>query len=93
MKTKLVVIVQPTNKGLAKDFSAYCPDIPGSIAHGLTEEKALAALKETLAHQIQNIEDLGLEPPKHIRKVKILEVETIETERNVSHFAQLSRVH
>jgi predicted RNase H-like HicB family nuclease len=75
---KLLAIIQPTHKGLTKSFSAYSPDIPGCIASGSTEEKALEALKATITHQIQSLERLGLEPPKHYCKVKILVIEANE---------------
>jgi predicted RNase H-like HicB family nuclease len=93
MKMKLFAIIQPTNKGLAKSFTAYCPDIPGCIAHGPTEEKALLALQTTLSHQIQNLEELGLDPPMHHCKVKILEVETVDVEQSDYGFANVSRLH
>jgi predicted RNase H-like HicB family nuclease len=93
MKIKLVAIIQPANRGLTTNYSAYCPDIPGCIAHGPTEEKALAALQSTLAHQVHTLEELGLEPPKHQCKVKVLEVETLETSQDVSDFSNLIRLH
>lgn len=88
---KLLAIIQPTNKGLTKNFSAYSPDIPGCIANGSTEEKALEALKITITHQIQSLERLGLEPPKHYCKVKILEIEANEN-RQDNYFAYLNRL-
>jgi predicted RNase H-like HicB family nuclease len=93
MKMKLVAIIQPANRGLATNYSAYCPDIPGCIAHGSTEEKALAALQSTLAHQVHTLEELGAESPKHQCKVKVLEVEIREMEQDVSDFSNLIRLH
>jgi predicted RNase H-like HicB family nuclease len=93
MKMKLVAIIQPTNKGLAKNYSAYCPDLPGCIAHAPTEEKALAALQSTLAHQVHTLGELGFEPPKHQCKVKVLEVKIREMEQAVSDFSNLIRLH
>lgn len=74
MKVKLVAIIQPSNKGLAKNFSAYCPDMPGYIAHGRTEAKALATLQAALSDQIHTLKALGVEPPTHQCKIKILEI-------------------
>jgi predicted RNase H-like HicB family nuclease len=88
---KLLAIIQPTNKGLTKRFSAYSPDIPGCIANGATEEKALEALKATITHQIQSLERLGLEPPKHYCKVKILEIEANERQDD-DYFAYFNRL-
>ncbi|MGJ0514836.1 MAG: type II toxin-antitoxin system HicB family antitoxin [Methylomicrobium sp.] len=89
---KLLAIIQPTHKGLTKNFSAYSPDIPGCIANGPTEEKALEALKAIITHQIQSLEKLGLEPPSSYCKVKILEIEANEWQHNNDYFACLSRL-
>jgi predicted RNase H-like HicB family nuclease len=90
---KLLAIIQPIHKGLTKNFSAYSPDIPGCIANGPTEEKALEALKAIITHQIQSLEKLGLEPPTSYCKVKILEIEANEWQpNNNDYFACLSRL-
>ncbi|MGJ0485667.1 MAG: type II toxin-antitoxin system HicB family antitoxin [Methylomicrobium sp.] len=93
MKTTLLAIIQPINKGLAKSFSAYCPDIPGCMAHGPTEEKALEALQATLIHQLHTLKNLGLEPPATHCKIRILEVETVEQQQNDYMFANRNYVH
>lgn len=89
---KLLAIIQPTNKGFTKSFSAYSPDIPGCIANGPTEEKALEALKSTITHQIQSLERLGMEPPKHYCKVKVLEIDALERQPEEDYFAGLIRL-
>jgi predicted RNase H-like HicB family nuclease len=86
---RLVAIVQPTYKGLTKQFSAYCPDIPGCIAHDSTAEKALEALKATVTNQINNREELGLESIKNYSKIGILEIETPKKPQNDDFFAFL----
>ncbi|MGJ0485693.1 MAG: type II toxin-antitoxin system HicB family antitoxin [Methylomicrobium sp.] len=89
---KLLAIIQPTNKGLTKSFSAYSPDIPGCIANGATEEKALEALKSIITHQIQSLKRLGMDPPKHYSKVKVLEIDALERQQEGEYFASLSRL-
>jgi predicted RNase H-like HicB family nuclease len=89
---KLVAIIQPTYKGLTRSFSAYSPDIPGCIANGPTEEKALEALKATLTDQIKRLEDVGMQPPKNCCKIEILDIETKKRQRNEDIFATLSRL-
>jgi predicted RNase H-like HicB family nuclease len=87
MNTKFfIAIIQASNRGLAKNYSAYCPDLPGCVAHGPTEEKALAALQAVLAEQIGHLEELGLEPPTRRCTVKILQIETQEEGQNVPEF-------
>jgi predicted RNase H-like HicB family nuclease len=94
MKTRFfIAIIQLSNRGLAKNYSAYCPDIPGCIAHGATEEKALVALQATLTRQIGHLGELGLEPPTRHCTVKILHVETQEEEQNTPETANLNSVY
>ncbi|MGJ0485686.1 MAG: type II toxin-antitoxin system HicB family antitoxin [Methylomicrobium sp.] len=71
---KLAAIVQPSNRGLSTTYSAYCPDIPGCIAHGPTADKALEALKADITHQINSRKELALAPFKNLSQVQVLEV-------------------
>jgi predicted RNase H-like HicB family nuclease len=89
---RLVAVVQPTYKGLTKRFSAYCPDIPGCIAHEATAEKALEALKVTVTHQIHAREALGLESIKNYCKVELLEIEAQRKPQNDGLFRSLKLV-
>ncbi|MBL1262920.1 type II toxin-antitoxin system HicB family antitoxin [Methylomicrobium sp. RS1] len=88
-----IAIIQLSNRGLAKNYSAYCPDLPGCVAHGATEEKALAALRSTLAQQIGRLGELGLEPPTPACTVKILQIGSPEEEQNVPEFANLNSMY
>jgi predicted RNase H-like HicB family nuclease len=71
---RLVAVIQPTYQGLSKRFSAYCPDLPGCIAHAPTAEKALEALKARVTNQINNRKELGLASIKNHTQVQVLEV-------------------
>jgi predicted RNase H-like HicB family nuclease len=88
-----IAIIQLSNRGLAKNYSAYCPDLPGCVAHGATEEKALAALQATLVQQIGQLGEFGLEPPTPGCTVKILQVEGREEKQNVPEFANLNSAY
>jgi predicted RNase H-like HicB family nuclease len=88
-----IAIIQLSHRGLAKNYSAYCPDLPGCVAHGATEEKALAALQSTLAQQIGQLKELGLEPPMPGCTVKVLQIESQEEKQNVPEFANLNSVY
>ncbi|EIC30441.1 MULTISPECIES: type II toxin-antitoxin system HicB family antitoxin [Methylomicrobium] len=89
---RLVAVVQPTYKGLTKRFSAYCPDIPGCIAHEATAEKALEALRATVTHQIHAREELGLKSIKNYCKVEVLEIEPQRKPQNDGLFRSLKLV-
>ncbi|MGJ0484350.1 MAG: type II toxin-antitoxin system HicB family antitoxin [Methylomicrobium sp.] len=71
---KLAAVIQPTYQGLNKRFSAYCPDLPGCIAHAPTAEKAIEALKARVIHQMNSRKELGLVPIKNHSQVQLLEV-------------------
>jgi predicted RNase H-like HicB family nuclease len=73
---KYVAIIQPTNRGFAKSFSAYSPDIPGCLANGPTEENAIEALKKAILYRIEKLEEVGLEVPKSCCKTEIIEIAT-----------------
>jgi predicted RNase H-like HicB family nuclease len=88
-----IAIIQLSNRGLAKNYSAYCPDLPGCVAHGATEEKALAALQATLAQQIGRLGELGLEPPTPGCTVRVLQIEAQEERQNAPEFANLNSVY
>jgi predicted RNase H-like HicB family nuclease len=88
-----IAIIQLSNRGLAKNYSAYCPDLPGCVAHGATEEKALAALQATLAQQIGRLGELGLEPPTPGCTVRVLQIEAREERQNAPEFANLNSVY
>jgi predicted RNase H-like HicB family nuclease len=88
-----IAVIQLSNRGLAKNYSAYCPDLPGCVAHGSTEEKALAALKANLTQLIGHLGEFGLEPPTSACTVKVLQIETQEDEQNASECANFNRVY
>lgn len=71
---KLAAVIQPTYQGLTKRFSAYCPDLPGCIAHAPTAEKALEALKARVTHHVNSRRELGLASIKNHTQVQVLEV-------------------
>jgi predicted RNase H-like HicB family nuclease len=91
-KMKLVAIVQPTYQGLTKRFSAYSPDIPGCIANGSTEKKAIEALRVMITHQINRLEEVGMEPPQSSCKIEILTIETKKSQESGDEFVSLSRL-
>ncbi|WP_202052295.1 type II toxin-antitoxin system HicB family antitoxin [Methylomicrobium sp. RS1] len=71
---KLAAVIQPTYQGLTKRFTAYCPDLPGCIAHAPTAEKAVEDLKARVTQQINSRKELGLTSIKNHSQVQVLEV-------------------
>jgi predicted RNase H-like HicB family nuclease len=71
---KLAAVIQPSYQGLTKRFTAYCPDLPGCIAHAPTAEKAVETLRARVAHQINSRKELGLASVKNHSQVRVLEV-------------------
>jgi predicted RNase H-like HicB family nuclease len=71
---KLAAVIQPTHQDITKRFSAYCPDLPGCVAHAPTPEKALEALKVRVIHHLNGRKELGLASIKNHSQVQVLEV-------------------
>jgi predicted RNase H-like HicB family nuclease len=71
---KLAAVIQPTHQDLTRRFSAYCPDLPGCIAHAPTAEKALEMLKARVIHHMKSREEQGLASIKNHSQVRVLEV-------------------
>lgn len=92
MKTRFIASIQISRQGLEKNYSAYCPGLPCYIAHGATEEEALAALEATLAQQIGPLGEFGIEPPVSHCSIEMLQVEAQEEEQNGSEYANLNRM-
>jgi len=46
------------------NYSAYCPDLPGCIATGSTEEETIERMKEAIEFHIEGLKKEGLEVPK-----------------------------
>jgi predicted RNase H-like HicB family nuclease len=71
---KLAAVIQPTYQGLTQRFTAYCPDLPGCIAHAPTADKAIETLKAHVIHRINSRQELGLAAIKNLAQVRVLEV-------------------
>ncbi len=40
-----------------RNFSAYCPDLPGVIATGKTEEKTIETMKEAIKFHLEGLRE------------------------------------
>lgn len=59
MNKYLVVIEQGH-----KNFSAFCPDLPGCVATGKTLAEANKNLREAIALHLEGLEEDGVKPPR-----------------------------
>ena len=57
-----------------RNYSAYCPDIPGVVAAGETEEETLELMKEAIEFHLDGLKEENLPIPKpttHARSVEV----------------------
>jgi len=67
---RYTIIVEKTNS----NYSAYCPDLPGCIATGLTVDETIERMKKAIEFHIEGLKKDGLEIPKPFTKVTSIEV-------------------
>ena len=53
-----------------KNYSAYCPDLPGYIATGKTIDETIKNMKEAILFHIEGLKKDGISPPKPSKEVK-----------------------
>jgi len=58
MKKYLIIIEKA-----ARNYSAYCPDLPGCVAAARTRPSAERLMREAIALHLQAMRDEGVEPP------------------------------
>ncbi len=70
MRRYLVIIEQPQEPGEA--FGVFCPDLPGCISVGRTEDEAVDNMAEAIALHLEGmIEDGEQIPESTVRAVEI----------------------
>ncbi|MFQ6137420.1 MAG: type II toxin-antitoxin system HicB family antitoxin [Candidatus Hydrothermarchaeales archaeon] len=57
---KYVIIVEKADK----NYSAYCPDLPGCVATGKTVEETADRMKEAIEFHLEGMKKDGLSIPK-----------------------------
>jgi len=67
---RYTIIVEKTNS----NYSAYCPDLPGCIATGLTVDETIERMKKAIEFHIEGLKKDGLEIPKPFTKATSIEV-------------------
>ena len=62
-----VVVEQDSETG---EFAVWCPELPGCVSAGSTEEEAMANIKEAIALYLEP-EPMDLPPSAYIREVAV----------------------
>jgi len=57
-----------------KNYSAYCPDLPGVIAVGDTEDDVLELMKEAIEFHLEGLKDENIPIPKPNITAKTVEI-------------------
>lgn len=68
--TRYTVIIE---KG-ERNYSAYCPDLPGVVAAGETEEETEALMKEAIEFHLDGLKEENLPIPKPTITIRSVEV-------------------
>ncbi len=68
--TEYTIIIE---KG-EKNYSAYCPDLPGVAAAGETEEETIELMKEAIEFHIQGLKEDKLPIPRPSISAKCIDV-------------------
>ncbi|MFP3880473.1 MAG: type II toxin-antitoxin system HicB family antitoxin [Dehalococcoidia bacterium] len=56
------------------NYSAYCPDLPGCVATGLSIEEATERIKEVIEFHIEGLKAEGLDVPPPATTAALVEV-------------------
>jgi predicted RNase H-like HicB family nuclease len=57
-----------------RNYSAYCPDIPGVVAAGQTEEETEELMKEAIEFHLEGLKEENLPIPKPTTRARSVEV-------------------
>ena len=67
---RYLIILEPTNTG----YSAYSPDVPGSVTTGKTKEETEANMREAIAFHLEGMREEGLAVPNPRTKASFIEI-------------------
>ena len=65
-----IIIVEKAGK----NFSAYCPDLPGCIATGATSEETIKNMKEAIKFHLEGLKEENLPLPESSTKAVSVEI-------------------
>ena len=68
--TKYTIIIERGER----NYSAYCPDLPGVVAAGETEEEAIELMKEAIEFHLEGLREDDLPIPEPTTSARCIEV-------------------
>ena len=68
--TKYTIIIETGEE----NYSAYCPDLPGVVAAGETEEEVLRLMKEAIEFHMEGLKEDNIPIPKPTVTARSIEV-------------------
>ena len=68
--TKYTIIIETGEE----NYSAYCPDLPGVVAAGETEEEVLLLMKEAIEFHMEGFKEDNIPIPKPTVTARSIEV-------------------
>jgi len=57
-----------------RNYSAYCPDLPGVVAAGETEEETILLMKEAIEFHLEGLREDDLAIPEPTTSARCIEV-------------------
>jgi predicted RNase H-like HicB family nuclease len=57
-----------------KNFSAYCPDLPGVIATGKTEKQTIGNMKEAIGFHLEGLQAIQQSLPSPTSKARKIQI-------------------
>ena len=67
---KYTIIVEKAGK----NYSAYCPDLPGCIATGYSMEETVSRMREAIKFHLEGLKEEKIDIPKPSTKVVSIDV-------------------
>lgn len=64
--TKYFIVVEETKR----NFSAYCPNLPGCVATGENVREVVKNMKEAIEFHREGLREDGKKPPKKTAQIK-----------------------
>ena len=72
---KYTIIIEKARSGEAENnYSAYCPDIPGCVATGKTEQETLQRMKKAIEFHLEGLREINQPLPVTTCTIRQIEV-------------------
>jgi predicted RNase H-like HicB family nuclease len=70
---RFLIVIEKANG----NFSAYCPDLPGCIATGKTQEEAAQNMHEAVALHIKGMKEDNLPIPRGVTQAEYIAIPAV----------------